>query len=307
MIFTDKGKLVILGSDKRGTIYGIYELSRQIGVSPWYWMADAPIQKHDQLFAKSGIYTDGEPKVKYRGIFINDEWPSFGTWCKNQFGGINSKAYARIFELMLRLKANYFWPAMWDSRFNEDDPLSPQLADDMGIVMGTSHHEPMMRAHKEYVYRKDSIGAWDYATNKANLDRFFEEGLERNKAYDNLITIGMRGDGDVAMGNGDDEDNMKTLKDVVDGQLLNVCIRNLPVRFRNYGPSSPRYNVITMQASPCQMMLPYFSATTTGDTSVAQDQRRNRHARVAWVCTVDKYYDCRKDSRATESGIPDGH
>lgn len=218
LIFTDKGKLVILGSDKRGTIYGIYELSRQIGVSPWYWMADAPIQKHEQLFAKNGIYTDGEPKVKYRGIFINDEWPSFGTWCKNQFGGINSKAYARIFELMLRLKANYFWPAMWDSRFNEDDPLSPQLADDMGIVMGTSHHEPMMRAHKEYVYRKDSIGAWDYATNKANLDRFFEEGLERNKAYDNLITIGMRGDGDVAMGNGNDEDNMKTLKDVVNGQ-----------------------------------------------------------------------------------------
>ena len=218
LIFTDRGKLVIMGSDKRGTIYGIYELSRQIGVSPWYWMADAPIQKHEQLFAKSGIYTDGEPKVKYRGIFINDEWPSFGTWCKNQFGGINSKAYARIFELMLRLKANYFWPAMWDSRFNEDDPLSPQLADAMGIVMGTSHHEPMMRAHKEYVYRKDSIGAWDYATNKANLDRFFEEGLERNKAYDNLITIGMRGDGDVAMGNGNDEDNMKTLKDVVDGQ-----------------------------------------------------------------------------------------
>ena len=218
LIFTDKGKLVILGSDKRGTIYGIYELSRQIGVSPWYWMADAPIQKHEQLFAKSGVYTDGEPKVKYRGIFINDEWPSFGTWCKNQFGGINSKAYARIFELMLRLKANYFWPAMWDSRFNEDDPLSPQLADDMGIVMGTSHHEPMMRAHKEYVNRKESIGAWDYATNKANLDRFFEEGLERNKAYDNLITIGMRGDGDVAMGNGDDEENMKTLKDVVDGQ-----------------------------------------------------------------------------------------
>ena len=132
LIFTDKGKLVILGSDKRGTIYGIYELSRQMGVSPWYWMADVPIQKHDRLFVREGIYTDGEPKVKYRGIFINDEWPSFGTWCNQQFGGINSKAYARIFELMLRLKANYFWPAMWDSRFNEDDPLSPQMADDMG-------------------------------------------------------------------------------------------------------------------------------------------------------------------------------
>ncbi len=218
LIFTDKQKLVILGSDKRGTIYGIYELSQQIGVSPWYWMADAPIAKHDKLFAKSGYYTDGEPKVKYRGIFINDEWPSFGTWCNNQFGGINSKAYARIFELMLRLKANYFWPAMWDSRFNEDDTYSPQMADDMGIVMGTSHHEPMMRAHKEYVYRKDSIGEWDYSTNKTRLDQFFEEGLKRNKNFDNIITIGMRGDGDVAMGKGNDEENIKTLKDVVDGQ-----------------------------------------------------------------------------------------
>lgn len=212
------GNLIIVGSDKRGTIYGIYDISERIGVSPWYWMADAPIAHRDTLYYDGGCFIQPSPKVKYRGIFINDEWPSFGTWCNNQFGGINSKAYARIFELMLRLKANYFWPAMWDSRFNEDDPLSPQLADDMGIVMGTSHHEPMMRAHKEYVYRKDSIGAWDYATNKANLDRFFEEGLERNKAYDNLITIGMRGDGDVAMGNGNDEDNMKTLKDVVDGQ-----------------------------------------------------------------------------------------
>ena len=212
------GNLIIAGSDKRGTIYGIYDISERIGVSPWYWMADAPIAHRDTLYYDGGCFIQPSPKVKYRGIFINDEWPSFGTWCNNQFGGINSKAYARIFELMLRLKANYFWPAMWDSRFNEDDPLSPQLADDMGIVMGTSHHEPMMRAHKEYVYRKDTIGAWDYATNKANLDRFFEEGLERNKAYDNLITIGMRGDGDVAMGNGNDEDNMKTLKDVVDGQ-----------------------------------------------------------------------------------------
>ena len=159
LIFTDRGKLVILGSDKRGTIYGIYELSRQIGVSPWYWMADAPIRKHEQIFAKSGIYTDGEPKVKYRGIFINDEWPSFGGWCNNKFGGINSKAYARIFELMLRLKANYFWPAMWGTNFNEDDPESPRLADEMGIVMGTSHHEPMMRSHREYLQRKEQIPA----------------------------------------------------------------------------------------------------------------------------------------------------
>lgn len=218
LIFTDKGQLVILGSDKRGTIYGIYELSRQIGVSPWYWMADAPIAHHDQLYVLPGTYTDGEPKVKYRGIFINDEWPSFGGWCGNQFGGINSKAYSHIFELLLRLKANYFWPAMWGSRFNEDDPKSPQLADDMGIVMGTSHHEPMMRAHKEYVRRKAEVGPWDYAQNPERIEKFFTDGLKRNSKYENIITIGMRGDGDVAMGNGKDEDNIKTLGKVIEAQ-----------------------------------------------------------------------------------------
>ena len=218
LIFTDKGQLVILGSDKRGTIYGIYELSRQIGVSPWYWMADAPVAHHDQLYVLPGTYTDGEPKVKYRGIFINDEWPSFGGWCGNQFGGINSKAYSHIFELLLRLKANYFWPAMWNSCFNEDDPKSPQLADDMGIVMGTSHHEPMMRAHKEYVRRKAEVGPWDYAQNPERIEKFFSDGLKRNSKYENIITIGMRGDGDVAMGNGKDEDNIKTLGKVIEAQ-----------------------------------------------------------------------------------------
>lgn len=214
----NKPYLLILGSDKRGTIYGIYELSRQIGVSPWYWMADVPIKPHNDLFVAKGIYTDGEPAVKYRGIFINDEWPSFGTWCKNEFGGINSKAYSRIFELLLRLKANFFWPAMWNSSFNEDDSLSPKMADQMGIVMGTSHHEPMMRSHMEYVNRRKEVGPWDYTVNSERLNKFFTEGLERNKSYDNIITIGMRGDGDVAMGKGNDEDNMKTLADVIHSQ-----------------------------------------------------------------------------------------
>jgi len=213
-----KKALLILGSDKRGTIYGIYELSRRIGVSPWYWMADAPIQHHDKIYIKPGTYTDGEPKVKYRGIFINDEWPSFGTWCNKQFGGINSKAYSKIFELLLRLKANYFWPAMWASRFNEDDPLSPKVADEMGIVMGTSHHEPMMRAHKEYTTRRDEVGPWDYAKNPERLDKFFTEGIENAKNFENIITIGMRGDGDVAMGAGNDSENLKTLSKVIDSQ-----------------------------------------------------------------------------------------
>lgn len=209
--------LVIAGNDKRGTIYGIYEISRRIGVSPWYWMADAPVVHKDELYYNNGYDYDW-PAVKYRGIFINDEWPSFGTWCQKHFGGVNSKAYEKIFELLLRLKANYFWPAMWATAFNEDDPESPRLADEMGIVMGTSHHEPMMRSHREYLNRKEQVGPWDYATNKERVDAFFREGMERNKAFDNLVTIGMRGDGDVAMGKGDDQENMKTLKSVIDGQ-----------------------------------------------------------------------------------------
>lgn len=212
------GNLVVAGSDKRGTIYGIYDLSQRIGVSPWYWWADAPVLHHDELVLEVERYVQPSPKVKYRGIFINDEWPSFGGWANNRFGGINSKMYATMFELLLRLKANYLWPAMWDSRFNEDDPLTPALADEYGIVVGTSHHEPMMRAHKEYVKRKDEVGPWDYAVNKERLDRFFREGMERNKGYDNLVTIGMRGDGDVAMGRGDDEENMRVLHDVIGGQ-----------------------------------------------------------------------------------------
>ena len=212
-----EGNLVIAGNDKRGTIYGIYEISKRIGVSPWYWMADAPVVHKDELYYTDGYEYDW-PAVKYRGIFINDEWPSFGTWCQKHFGGVNSRAYEKIFELLLRLKANYFWPAMWATAFNEDDPESPRLADEMGIVMGTSHHEPMMRSHREYLNRKEQVGPWDYATNKERVDQFFREGMERNKAYDNLVTIGMRGDGDVAMGKGDDQENMKTLKNVIEGQ-----------------------------------------------------------------------------------------
>lgn len=218
VIQTVGDNLVIAGSDKRGTIYGIYDVSEKIGVSPWYYWADAPVKKSTNLYVKAGRYLQESPKVKYRGIFINDESPSFSGWSNKHFGGINSKVYTHIFELLLRLKANYLWPAMWGNAFNEDDPMSPVLADEYGIVMGTSHHEPMMRSQKEYTKRKDQIGAWDYVTNAENLKKFWTEGLERNKNYDNLITMSMRGDGDVAMGKGDDAENIKTLKQVISDQ-----------------------------------------------------------------------------------------
>lgn len=218
VIQTVDGNLVIAGSDKRGTIYGIYDISEKIGVSPWYFWADVPAKKSNALYVKAGRYVQDSPKVKYRGIFINDESPSFTGWCNAKFGGVNSKMYVNMFELLLRLKANYLWPAMWGNAFNEDDPMSPVLADEYGIVMGTSHHEPMMRAQKEYTKRKQEIGPWDFITNSANLEKFWLDGLSRNKNYDNLITMSMRGDGDVAMGKGNDLDNIKTLENVIKSQ-----------------------------------------------------------------------------------------
>lgn len=193
--------LVIAGSDKRGTIYGIYEISEQIGVSPWHWWADVPPKRKPVLFALPGRSIQGPPAVKYRGIFINDEEPALAGWSRAKYGSLNAKMYTHMFELLLRLRANYLWPAMWSSAFNEDDPDNPRLADAYGIVMGTSHHEPMIRAHKEWVAHKKDYGngEWNYLTNESGLKRFFADGVRRNKAYESIMTMGMRGDGDVAM------------------------------------------------------------------------------------------------------------
>ena len=195
------GQLVIAGSDKRGTIYGIYELSEQMGVSPWWDWADVPVPRHERLWVRTdGHYTDGEPAVRYRGIFLNDEAPCLSGWVGQNYGGVYNHAfYARVFELVLRLRGNYMWPAMWSSAFYADDPLNLQTADDMGICMGTSHHEPMARAHKEWT-RQPGRGPWNYDTNRQELDTFWLAGVERMRATEDVVTIGMRGNGDEPMG-----------------------------------------------------------------------------------------------------------
>ena len=206
--------LVIAGSDKRGTIYGIYEVSQQIGVSPWYWWADVPTPRRDALHVKAGLkLVDDGPTVKYRGIFLNDEAPALSGWAREKFGGINAEMYERVFELMLRLRANYLWPAMWDNAFFTDDPRSAPMADEWGIVMGTSHHEPMMRAHKEW--RTTGEGPWNYATNEAVLREFWAEGVRRNKDFETITTLAMRGDGDEAMS---EDTNVALLERIVADQ-----------------------------------------------------------------------------------------
>ena len=192
--------LVIAGSDKRGTIYGVYELSGQVGVSPWYYWADVPVKKSNALFAVSGRHVIASPAVKYRGIFLNDEAPALSRWSRKEFGGFNSKFYGKVFELILRLKGNYLWPAMWGSAFNDDDKMNPVLADEYGVVIGTSHHEPLSRAHDEWKRYKG--GKWNYDQNPQQLREFWESGLKRVADKEQIITVGMRGDGDEPMTEG---------------------------------------------------------------------------------------------------------
>jgi hypothetical protein len=189
--------LVIAGSDKRGTIFGMYDLAAQIGVSPWHWWADVPVQKKSALYVLPGRHSRGEPAVKYRGIFINDENPALLGWVNETFGGFNHRFYEKVFELILRMKGNFLWPAMWGKAFYDDDSLNAPLADEYGVVIGTSHHEPMMRAHVEW--QRYGSGAWNYEKNEAKLREFWTAGIKRMRNYESIVTLAMRGDGDEPM------------------------------------------------------------------------------------------------------------
>jgi hypothetical protein len=218
--------LVIAGSDKRGAIFGIYDLSQAIGVSPWCFWADVPPLHHDSLFITAGTHGQGEPSVKYRGIFINDEAPDLTNWVRDTYGTVpnlpnvanyNHEFYAHVFELLLRLKANYLWPAMWNNAFNEDDPDNARLADEYGIVMGTSHQEPMLRAQKEWDRRHRQ--SWNYYTDADTLQAFWKEGILRNKNFESILTIGLRGANDTPMIPGGTRDqSMTLLKDIIAAQ-----------------------------------------------------------------------------------------
>ncbi|MCQ2253220.1 MAG: glycosyl hydrolase 115 family protein, partial [Bacteroidales bacterium] len=239
VITTIDNQLVILGSDMRGAIYGVYELSEQMGVSPWYWWADVAIEQHSNIYIKNGSYTAGEPVVRYRGIFLNDEAPCLSGWVKEKFPdsecptaipglakGMNSNFYEHVFELLLRLKANYMWPAMWGNAFYADDPRNGKLAAEMDIMMGTSHHEPMARNHQEWARHRKENGPWDYDENQQVIDKFFREGIRRAKNNEDLITIGMRGDGDTGLGGKEGHDDEYQSEDEKNLKLMERIFKN---------------------------------------------------------------------------------
>ncbi len=218
--------LVVYGSEKRGTIYGIFALSELIGVSPLVFWGDATPQKREQIVLDDSIQcVSKEPSVKYRGFFINDEWPCFGNWTFSHFGGFTANMYDHVYELLLRLKGNYLWPAMWSSSFALDGPgeESARLAHEYGVIMGNSHHEPCLRASEEWdIYRGEdsSYGnAWNYITNKEGLLNYWKDGLKRSSRYENIITLGMRGERDSIMeGTKTLQDNINVLKDIITEQ-----------------------------------------------------------------------------------------
>lgn len=225
-----KRALIVVGSDKRGTIYGIYDLAEKLGVSPWYWWADVPVKKKSEVYVLPGRFNIGEPKVKYRGIFINDEAPALSGWSIEKFGteAFNHNLYEHVFELILRLKGNFLWPAMWGRAFYDDDSLNPKLADEYGVVIGTSHHEPMMRAHVEW--SRYGSGPWNYEKNDDKLREFWKKGIERMGNNESIVTLAMRGDGDEAMSEDANigvlekivKDQREIIKDVTEKKLENV-------------------------------------------------------------------------------------
>ncbi|QAY71183.1 glycosyl hydrolase 115 family protein [Xylanimonas protaetiae] len=217
--------LVVVGSDKRGTIYGLFSLSEQAGVSPLHYWGDVAPQARE-LVELGETTATREPSVKFRGLFINDEWPCFGTWTSQHFGGFTADMYDHVFELILRLKGNYLWPAMWTSSFALDGPgsLNEELADMYGIVVGASHHEPCLRASEEWdiVRGPDTPygNEWNYLTNREGLLRYWEDGLKRSGRYEKIVMLGMRGERDSEL-LGEDaglQANIDLLKDAITEQ-----------------------------------------------------------------------------------------
>jgi hypothetical protein len=227
--------LVIAGSDRRGTAYGVFSLSEAMGVSPWYWWADAAVQTMSSIYVDATPFTSDQPTVRYRGIFINDEDWGISPWAKKNFdttsnggvGDIGPKTYAKVFELLLRLKANYIWPAMHPvtKAFNHyaDDPV---VADNYAIVMGSSHAEPMLRDN-DYEWYNDidpatittgttgktwsSEGSYNYSAypnDPTNLVyRYWDARAASNGIYENVWPLGKRGIGDSAMPEGSNNNN----------------------------------------------------------------------------------------------------
>ena len=246
--------LVIAGSDRRGAIYGVYELSEMIGVSPWYWWADVPVKQKKVVALRGDLHKQGPPAVKYRGIFLNDEDWGLRPWASQTFepetGNIGPKTYAKIFELLLRLRANYLWPAMHpDTRAFNFYPTNKEIADAYGIVMGSSHCEQMLRDNIDE-WKPDVNGEYNYVSNRDGVLKFWEQRVRENGKFENVFTLGMRGIHDGAMpGGGTEREKAARLHRIIADQremlarLVNTNVAEVPQIFCPYKEVLPLYRL----------------------------------------------------------------
>jgi len=203
--------LVLVGSDRRGTAYAVYELCKQIGVSPWYFWADVPVNKKADIFVKRGSYQFGPPSVKYRGIFINDYKYGLRKWAGQtqdpQTGGLGENSFRKVFELMLRLKANYIW--------NGTRPEIAKIANDYAIVLGTPHNRQMLASG----WNKDKQGPWQYDINRDNIYNFWNSWVEKLGGFEAVYTIGMRSNLDLPMqGDLTIDEKVALMEEIIDDQ-----------------------------------------------------------------------------------------
>ncbi len=227
-----KPVVIIAATDLLGAEYGLLKLSELAGVSPWYYWGDVTPSTADSIdiAAERLNFCSKQPAVRLRGFFMNDEWPSLGGWVHTTFGGFNELFYEKVFDLLLRLRGNFLWPAMWSAVFSEDGRAFPtasaELAAELGIIMGTSHHEPLFRAGEEFSHTmtdSNDVGYgcdWSYYTNQRGLYAFWEDGVQRNRDFPSLITVGMRGERDskILGDNATLGDNIELLKRAINDQ-----------------------------------------------------------------------------------------
>jgi hypothetical protein len=283
--------LVIAGSDRRGTIYGIYHLSELIGVSPWYWWADVPVKKKNFLALRGDSRKQGPPAVKYRGIFLNDEDWGLQPWAAKTFepetGNIGPKTYARVFELLLRLRANYLWPAMHAcSRAFNFYPTNKEIADTYGIVMGSSHCEQMLRDNVDEWHR-DGTGEYNYVTNRDGVLKYWAQRVRDNGRFDNVYTLGMRGIHDSGMpGGGTPREKAERLQRIIADQrdllarLVHTNVAQVPQIFCPYKEVLELYRLAPDLPDDITLVWPDDNYGYVRQFSDARERRRSGGAGV---------------------------
>ena len=237
--------LVIAGSDARGTAFGVFELSKMLGVSPLYWWADVRPEHKNELFITRGSSIIGPPSVKYRGIFINDEDWGLQPWAAKTFepetNDIGPKTYAKVFELLLRLKANLIWPAMHPStRAFFHYPGNVDVAADYAIIIGSSHAEPMLRNNVDE-WDEKTMGHFNYITNKEKVLQYWDARVKQSTDINAMYSMGMRGVHDSKMeGVKDEKEAVPLLEQIIDDQrallkrYLNRDVASIPQVFTAY-------------------------------------------------------------------------